>query len=127
MRGTLGAAGPKGCIGIWKEPLLPGAYYLNRHAYDVTLVDTRVQTWEYKGGYTRRSIDLSVDQQGNITQTERTVDVPKPDAVDLARVREGRRLGHSARAARAWCRSRPRTRRWSSAPSAATRRSSIAF
>lgn len=76
---------PKGCIGLWKDPLLPGAYYLNRHAYDVTLVDTRVQTWEYKGGYTRRVIDLSLDQQGNLTQVERAVNVPKPDAaVDIA-------------------------------------------
>jgi hypothetical protein len=76
---------PKGCIGLWKEPLLPGAYYLNRHAYDVTLVDTRVQTWEYKGGYTRRIIDLSIDQQGNLKQTERTVEEPMPStAVDRA-------------------------------------------
>ena len=76
---------PKGCIGLWKEPLLPGAYYLNRHAYDVTLVDTRVQTWEYRGGYRRRSIDLSIDQQGNLKQAESTVDVPIPDtAVDRA-------------------------------------------
>ncbi|MGH1352606.1 MAG: hypothetical protein ACRBBN_17640 [Methyloligellaceae bacterium] len=35
---------PKGCVGIWREPLLPGAYYLNRQAYEVTLVDTRVKT-----------------------------------------------------------------------------------
>ncbi|WP_373503175.1 SPFH domain-containing protein [Aestuariivirga sp.] len=76
---------PRGCIGLWKDPLLPGAYYLNRHAYDVTLVDTRVQTWEYKGGYTRRFIDLSLDQQGNLNQVERSVNVPKPDAaVDIA-------------------------------------------
>lgn len=76
---------PRGCIGLWKDPLLPGAYYLNRHAYDVTLVDTRVQTWEYKGGYTRRVIDLSLDQQGNLTQVERAVNVPKPEAaVDIA-------------------------------------------
>jgi hypothetical protein len=76
---------PRGCIGIWKEPLLPGAYYLNRHAYDVTLVDTRVQTWEYKGGFLRRSIDLSIDQEGNLKQTERTVDEPIPSAaVDRA-------------------------------------------
>ena len=71
---------PKGCIGLWREPLLPGAYYLNRHAYDVTMVDTRVQTWEYKGGYRRRIIDLSIDQQGNLQQSERTVDVPVPSA-----------------------------------------------
>jgi hypothetical protein len=64
---------PRGCVGIWKDPLFPGAYYLNRQAYEVTLVDTRVQTWEYKGGYTKRIIDLSVDQQGNIQQNERSV------------------------------------------------------
>ena len=76
---------PQGCIGLWKDPLLPGAYYLNRHAYDVTLVDTRVQTWEYKGGYKRRFIDLSLDQQGNLNQVERAIDVPKPNtAVDVA-------------------------------------------
>ena len=76
---------PKGCIGLWKEPLLPGAYYLNRHAYDVTLVDTRVQTWEYKGGYRRRIIDLSIDQQGNLKQTERNIEEPVPEtAVDRA-------------------------------------------
>jgi len=76
---------PRGCIGLWKEPLLPGAYYLNRHAYDVTLVDTRVQTWEYKGGYRRRIIDLSIDQQGNLQQSERTVEEPMPStAVDKA-------------------------------------------
>lgn len=76
---------PKGCIGLWKEPLLPGAYYLNRHAYEVTLVDTRVQTWEYKGGYRRRIIDLSIDQQGNLKQSERSVDSPIPQAaVDSA-------------------------------------------
>jgi SPFH domain / Band 7 family len=76
---------PNGCIGLWKEPLLPGAYYLNRHAYDVTPVDTRVQTWEYRGGYRRRSIDLSIDQQGNLKQSENSVDVPIPEsAVDRA-------------------------------------------
>jgi hypothetical protein len=75
----------RGCIGLWKDPLLPGAYYLNKQAYDVTLVDTRVQTWEYKGGYRRRIIDLSIDQQGNLKQNERTVEasVP-PTAVDSA-------------------------------------------
>ncbi len=63
---------PKGCVGIWKTPLFPGAYYMNHKAYEVTLIDTRVQTWEYLGGFTKRIIDLSVDQQGNIKQTERS-------------------------------------------------------
>ena len=76
---------PRGCIGLWKEPLLPGAYYLNRHAYEVTLVDTRVQTWEYRGGYRLRTIDLSIDQQGNLKQVENTIEVPMPPtAVDRA-------------------------------------------
>ncbi|MBD1545149.1 SPFH domain-containing protein [Roseibium aggregatum] len=76
---------PRGCVGIWKDPLFPGAYYLNRQAYEVTLVDTRVQTWEYKGGYTKRIIDLSVDQEGDIKQTERSVNEPMPDdAADRA-------------------------------------------
>lgn len=76
---------PRGCAGIWKESLFPGAYYLNLHAYEITLVDTRVQTWEYKGGYTKRIIDLSVDQQGNIKQTERQVAEAIPeDAADRA-------------------------------------------
>ncbi|WP_206682717.1 SPFH domain-containing protein [Chthonobacter albigriseus] len=64
---------PRGCVGIWKEPLLPGAYYLNRRAYEVELVDTRVQTWEFKGGYTKRIVDLSVDQQGKLQQDTRSV------------------------------------------------------
>ena len=76
---------PRGCIGLWKEPLLPGAYYLNRHAYDVTLIDSRVQTWEYKGGFKRRIIDLSIDQQGNLKQSERTEEERVPStAVDRA-------------------------------------------
>lgn len=76
---------PRGCIGIWKEPLLPGAYYLNRQAYEVTLIDTRVRTEVYKGGYTKRMIDLTVDQQGNIAQRERAEPQPVPkDAVDQA-------------------------------------------
>ena len=69
---------PQGCVGIWRQPLFPGAYYLNRHAYEVTLVDTRVQTWEYKGGFTKRIIDLSVDQEGNIKQSERAEVLPTP-------------------------------------------------
>lgn len=76
---------PKGCVGIWNETLLPGAYYLNRSAYQVTPVDTRVQTWNYQGGYVKRFIDLAVDQTGKITQNPRSVDQPVPDgAADSA-------------------------------------------
>ncbi len=69
---------PVGCIGIWNQALNPGKYYINTQAYSVTKVDTRVQTWEYKGGYLRRMIDLKVGQKGDLTQTERSVRVVKP-------------------------------------------------
>ncbi|WP_075216906.1 SPFH domain-containing protein [Mongoliimonas terrestris] len=76
---------PRGCVGIWKEPLLPGAYYLNRAAYEVELVETRVQTWEFKGGFTKRIVDLSVDQQGQLRQEQRTSEERVPeDAADRA-------------------------------------------
>jgi hypothetical protein len=76
---------PRGCVGIWKAPLFPGAYYLNRLAYEVTLVDTRVQTWEYKGGFTKRKINLSIDQRGNLRQVEESSVEPVPvDAADNA-------------------------------------------
>ena len=71
---------PVGCIGIWDTPLLPGRYYLNEAAYQITLMDTRVQTWEFKGGYTRRQVALTVDQQGNITQQISQNDEPVSDA-----------------------------------------------
>lgn len=51
---------PVGCIGIWERALNPGKYYINKKAYTVTLVDTRVQTWEYRGGFTRRQISLAL-------------------------------------------------------------------
>jgi hypothetical protein len=76
---------PKGCIGVWDEPLLPGRYYLNKLAYTVTPISTRVHAWEYKGGYTRRYIDLTVDQKGSIAQKERSEDVRIPEgAADAA-------------------------------------------
>ena len=76
---------PVGCIGVWDRALNPGKYYINRRAYAVTKVETRVQTWEYKGGYRRRAIDLKVSQKGDLTQTERSEVVAKPaDAVSEA-------------------------------------------
>jgi len=76
---------PVGCIGIWEQALNPGKYYINKMAYTVTLVDTRVQTWEYRGGFTRRSISLAVDQQGRITQREESINIRvPPNAADEA-------------------------------------------
>jgi SPFH domain / Band 7 family len=70
---------PVGCIGIWERALQPGRYYVNEAAYKVTMISTRVQTWEFKGGYKRRYIDLSLDQAGNLTQSQRSQDVPVPE------------------------------------------------
>ena len=70
---------PENCKGIWSRSLPPNDYYLNRDAYDVTLVSTRVTTLEFKGGYTRRFLDLKVDGKGDFQQTERSQNVPKSD------------------------------------------------
>src|SRR5947209_20360278 len=42
------------------------------------MMSTRVQTWEFKGGYKKRYIDLSLDQAGNLTQSPRSEDRPVP-------------------------------------------------
>lgn len=69
---------PVGCIGVWEKALQPGRYYVNEAAYKVTMISTRVQTWEFKGGYKKRYIDLSLDQAGNLTQSQRSQDIPVP-------------------------------------------------
>jgi regulator of protease activity HflC (stomatin/prohibitin superfamily) len=46
----------------------------------MTLVETRVQTWEYKGGYRKRIIDLKVNQKGDLTQSERILEVRQPES-----------------------------------------------
>ena len=71
---------PKGCRGVWNEPLLPGTYYLNRRAYEVTLVDTRIQTWQYQGGYARRRINLTLNQNGQIEQTAEREEIVTPQS-----------------------------------------------
>jgi hypothetical protein len=76
---------PQNCKGIWSYALPPNDYYLNRDAYEVTLVDTRVQTLEFKGGFQRRWIDLTVNAKGDFDQKERRAEVPPaPDAADDA-------------------------------------------
>jgi SPFH domain / Band 7 family len=69
---------PVGCIGVWEKALQPGRYYVNEAAYKITKMSTRVQTWEFKGGYKKRYIDLSLDQAGNLKQSERSQDIPVP-------------------------------------------------
>ena len=70
---------PQGCKGVWADLLSPNDYYLNRDAYDVTLVSTRVTALEFKGGFTRRYIDLKVDSKGDFTQSERTQSFAQPN------------------------------------------------
>lgn len=57
----------KGYIGVWKDTLTAGSYYLNPYAYKVQAVDMRAQVWRYKGGYTPRENDISVSKKGEIT------------------------------------------------------------
>lgn len=59
---------PVGCIGVWDKSLQPGKYYFNPEAFAITDVDTRAQVWTYAGGYTRSTIDLTVNAKGDIEQ-----------------------------------------------------------
>lgn len=77
---------PRGCIGVWDEPLTPNRYYLNSTAYSYTIIPTRLITWAYKGGYKKKTINLSVSSDGTIKQdpvVEVQVDMPS-DAADEA-------------------------------------------
>jgi regulator of protease activity HflC (stomatin/prohibitin superfamily) len=69
---------PKGCVGVWDEPLPPGRYYLNEKAYVATIIPTRLQTWTYVGGYTERKINLRVTSDGKILQEEIAREFPVP-------------------------------------------------
>lgn len=70
---------PRGHIGVWKEVLLPGKYYLNPLAFTITHMDTRVQTWRYEGGYTRRFFNLEIGPDGAITQAIVEEPIAKPE------------------------------------------------
>jgi len=56
----------KGYIGIWKDTLTTGSYYLNPEAYEVKNLDMKVQIWLYKGGFKPRENDLFVAKNGEI-------------------------------------------------------------
>lgn len=76
---------PVGCIGVWKDSLQPGKYYLNPNAFQITEVDTRAQVWMYGGGYKRASIALTVDAKGDIVQTRTEEEVPFDAKTDADR------------------------------------------
>ena len=44
-------------------------------------MNTRIQNWTYKGGYTRRTVDLTVSEDGSIKHKESEVVLPVPDGV----------------------------------------------
>lgn len=76
---------PKGCKGVWKEPLYQGMHYMNAEAYISTKISTRAQVWAYKGGYKTSKINLTVNDDGSIAQENVPITVPKPDdAADKA-------------------------------------------
>ncbi len=68
-----------GGIGIWDKALTQGNYYINKKAYVVTKIDTRVQTWTYMGGYKKRYIFLKVSAEGQIEQIPSEEEIPIPD------------------------------------------------
>lgn len=76
---------PKGCVGVWETPYPPGRYYLNEKAFVATIIPTRLQTWNYKGGYTARKINLTVGDNGKIEQAEEQTKIAVPkNAADRA-------------------------------------------
>lgn len=76
---------PKGCVGVWDEPLYQGMYFLNANAYKPTLISTRAQVWAYKGGYTTKKINLTVNDDGTIAQQTENIKIDVPEnAADKA-------------------------------------------
>jgi hypothetical protein len=76
---------PDGCIGIQETPLTQGRYYKNALAYVPTMIPVRALNWQYKGGYTQRTINLTLSDKGEIIQTETKEEILVPkDAADQA-------------------------------------------
>lgn len=76
---------PVGAIGVWEEALPNGLYYINTEAYKITMVPTVAQVYEYKGGYKRRTIDITVNDKGDITERLSESEVQAvPTAADTA-------------------------------------------
>jgi hypothetical protein len=72
---------PRGNRGVWTEVLTPGRYYFNEKAYQVTKVDTRIQTWPYIGGFKRRWVDLQLKEDGTVVQSQREEEMAIPEGV----------------------------------------------
>lgn len=80
---------PNGCVGVWMNPLKPNTYYLNRHAYEVTQISTRAETWEYKGGYERRDLSMTIDDEGLVKShiSKKDISVPEKAVGDAIKLR----------------------------------------
>ena len=116
---------PQFCKGVWDRSLSPNDYYLNRDAYDVTLVSTRVTTLEFKGGFSRRYIDLKVDARGDFTQTSARRLSPSRRKRRTVRSTPRSKAGKSRRSCAPSFRSPRRTRRsWSPRSAGRTRSTS---
>ena len=70
---------PVGCRGVWKEPLPPGEYFINTNIYKVEMHDTRMQNLILAGGYKRRVIDITVENDGSVKQHPHDDEVKRPD------------------------------------------------
>ncbi len=57
---------PVGSIGVWEVALPNGLYYINTDAYRVTMIPTVAQVYEYKGGYIRKTVDVTIGDDGQI-------------------------------------------------------------
>lgn len=76
---------PVGGIGVWEEPLPPNVYYLNPDVYKVTMTPAVASVFEYKGGYTARMVDVSVNDKGEITERITEVEIQHtPENADKA-------------------------------------------
>lgn len=77
---------PVGAIGVWEEALPNGLYYINTDAYRVTMVPTVAQVYEYKGGYKKRPVEVTINDKGQIVDRIGEVeDVPSVEsAADVA-------------------------------------------
>ena len=76
---------PVGGVGVWEEALLPNLYYLNPDCYRVTMIPVVAQVYEYRGGYKRRTVEISVDRKGEISERVAESEIlPVPQAADQA-------------------------------------------
>lgn len=74
-----------GAIGIWDTPLPQGRYLLNPEAYNVSKIRVEVQPYVFRGKYSTRKFDVTVDSDGKIGQTSETIVIPEdPSATSEA-------------------------------------------